>query len=434
MKSNFKKLAVVAGMAMAAGSMSAQAVITSVASPAQLVPLFYFNNTSGNAIDTTVRIFAPKSVGSDTVINLLGGSLVSATSLSAQSSGFNVSSNTKTVLHYFVLDQSSVEVVNGPITFTPDDESYYTASTINPGVLASGTPYYLVLTNQTAINGGAPVVQFGADAWITSTANTALNTLGTSTAIPVLGLADTVDTVAYPTPTNNVVEARSLTVATTGSVIASPINTGIRTGSTTAGLNFRVVDVPVFLASQPGVVSTADASAASPAVGTGYVNTLVAWSDRNVTQTGFGPTYSKNGLSGTLDGYDFDENGGSLGVFSFPKQLNIVALGYSTDRATPTAVNAIGILDKYTIDINAANNIGSAANDGFLKLTIDAVPVPAGASSQPGAYSSVVLFNVPVGNVTAPAVNTNTFTNLGFKTTKTAESIFALDNGFYSTN
>ena len=49
MKTNFKKLAILAGTtaAMAAGSMSAQAVITSVPAPAQLIPLFYYNSTAG---------------------------------------------------------------------------------------------------------------------------------------------------------------------------------------------------------------------------------------------------------------------------------------------------------------------------------------------------------------------------------------------------
>ena len=412
MKSNLKKLAIMAGVAMAAGSMSANAVITSVPAPAQLIPLFYYNNTNaatGN-IDTTVRVFAPKSVGADTVINLLGGSLVSATALSSTSPAFVTSVGDGIAyakIHYIVLDQNSVEVVDGSWKLTPDDEFYTEASDYS--ILTSGTPYYLVLVNETAFSGGNPTFQFGADAWINNISTPTSATLPAATAIPVLGMTDTADTTAYPTPTNNVIEDRGLTSATTGSVIASPIHTAIRTSSSTTGLKFRVVDVPVFST----CVGTPCAQ------GQGYTNTLVAWADSNVAQTGFA-TYSKNGLSGTLTGVDGDEGAGSLGTFSFPKQLNIVRLGYS---GTEFTTNVLGISDKYSVPLNSANSLGKAKNGGFLKLTIDAPAVPTGATA-PGAYSSVVLFNIPVGGI-------NEVTEVE---PDTATAIFALDTGFYTTN
>ena len=112
MKTNFKKLAILAGTtaAMAAGSMSAHAVITAVPAPAQLIPLFYYNNyLAANAVATTVRVTVPKSVGADTVINLLGAPIASSTTWNSTFAGVTTTSK----IHYYVMNANSKEVYDG---------------------------------------------------------------------------------------------------------------------------------------------------------------------------------------------------------------------------------------------------------------------------------------------------------------------------------
>lgn len=358
MKSNFKKLAVLAGAtaAMAAGSMSAQAVITSVPAPAQLIPLFYYNT----GVDTAVRIITPRSVGADTVIELLAGAPIGGIKPSTSWSANTIpsSSTGNSAIHRFFLNYKSAEVYNDQVSITADDELYWTASSV-ANYLSPGTPYYVVLTNQSAYLGGAPLFQFSASAWIENDnagiAGTQTGGLASVVNLPVLGLTDTADTTTYPTPSNNVIENYPTSA---GGAIASPIHTAIRTSSTITSFIYRVLDVPVH--------NTVF-----------HNNTLVAWADRNG---------GVNGLSGKLFAVDRNEVQVSLGTYSFPNQLNIVKLGYS-------ATNPLGITDSYAA-VQSIGNVGTAVNGGFLKLVGDSVPLPA-SNLTPGAYSSVVLFNVP---------------------------------------
>ena len=355
MKTNFKKLAILAGAtaAMAAGSMSAQAVITSVPAPAQLIPLFYYNT----GVDTSVRVIVPKSVGADTVINLLGAPIGANTSWSTAAAGVGAAP----AIHRFFLNYQSREVINDKVTLTPDDELYWNASSV--AGLAPGVPYYVILTNESAALGGTPTFTFAANAWIendnSDVVGTASATLASTVSLPVLGLADTADTTTYPTPTNNVIENYPTSA---GGPIASPIISGIRTSSTAPGLIYRVIDVPVH--------------------NNNHLNTLVAWADQNASSS------NVNGLSGKLYSLDRNEVQASLGTYSFPYQLNIVKLGY-------TATNPLGIIDTYAA-VQTIGNTGSAVNGGFLKLVGDADSLPAAAATlAPGAYSSVILFTIP---------------------------------------
>ena len=401
MKTNFKKLAILAGTtaAMAAGSMSAHAVITAVPAPAQLIPLFYYNNyLASNAVATTVRVTVPKSVGADTVINLLGAPIASSTTWNSTFAGVTTTSK----IHYYVMNANSKEVYDGSKSVTPDGETYFEAddSTFR-SVMNAGQPYYLILTNDSAVLGGTPTFQFAAEAWIEFDGATAGGAgLPATTSIPVLPLADTADTTTYPTPTNNVIE--NFTYAQ-GGPVAAPIHSGIRTSSTTSGLLYRVVDVPVF----------------DP---TTHNNTLVAWASSNASGTPAGG----NGLSGKLYSVDGSEVQQSLGVFSFPNQLNIVKITGTTPFA-----NSLGITDGYSQSITSgtAGTTGcsaaavaavtcTASASGFMKLVIDAVALPAASSTlAPGAYSAVILFNVPTGlssgdeDASAVAIDTGFFTN-----------------------
>ena len=397
MKTNFKKIAILAGAtaAMAAGSMSAHAVITSVPAPAQLIPLFYFNNTTANTVNTTVRITVPKSVGSDTVINLLGGTQAVGTSYS------NSIQTGIAKLHYYVMSVTSKEVYDGSISVTADDEYFLTptGTEFSNGGLISGTPYYLILTNETAVNGGAPTFSFAAEAWL-SIGTLSNAALPESTQIPVLGLADTADTTTYPTPTNNVIEQFS---SAQGGPVASPIISGIRLSTTTAGYPYRVVDVPFV-----GVNAIGQST-------NNYYNTLIAWNDRN-------------GMTGRLLSLSSDEAQQSLGSFSLPNQLNIVKLGTYNGASL---VNVLGITDSYATQISnigtagtncaaASSTTGCVNGNGFLKLIIDADTLPSGTLAA-GAYNAAIMFNIPAA-VTESIL------------TPEVDSLIAIDTGFFTSN
>lgn len=395
MKINFKKLALSAGVtaAMAAGSMSAHAVITAVPAPAQLVPLFYFNTKAG--WDTDVRITVPKAVGQDSVIALLSGQRSGINNIPVDTAWNTVGAGFKPVgiadwsyqdIHWYWMDNQSKEIVNGDFDVSPDDTVWLSAEEVARATnfvdTTDGQAGYLILGNGSAADGGAPEFLFAADAWVENQNGAA--GYPASFSIPVLGLADDVDTTTYPTPTNNLIQKYPTSA---GGPIASPIHTGIRTSSTDTTFQYRVVDLPIHNVEWQN-------------------NTLIAWNDRN-------------GLTGGLYGIGADEEYSSLGTFSLPNQLTIVNLGWKTPN---TADNTLGILNTCSgtcgakanaTQVTALRNIGASANGGFLKFVIDpvALPKPAAGTLSAGAYSSMIMFNVPgaiLGDEEAPNLGVDT--------------------------
>lgn len=395
MKINFKKLAMTAGVtaAMAAGSMSAHAVITAVPAPAQLVPLFYYNQigTRGNeqVWDTMVRVTVPKAVGADSVIALLAGqrnyidNIALDTSWNTPTGAFKpIVTDGETTLvneiHWYWLDNTSREITNGVFGVTPDDTVWLSARGVarSEGGANPGQAGYLILANASADNGGAPQFSFAAEAWVENNGRAAA-AYPDAISIPVLGLEDDVDTTSYPTPTNNLIQDFP---ASAGGPVASPIQTGIRTSSTYAPFKYRVVDLPILNTRH-------------------YNNTVVAWTDRNGA--------SGNGLSGRLYGIGPNEEYGSLGSVSMPLQLNIVQLGWKDSTNPPYGTSTLGLANTCSgtcgarassTQVAGLNNLGEAEAGGFLKFVIDEVALPtpaAGATLADGAYSSMIMFNVP---------------------------------------
>lgn len=380
MKTNFKTLALQAGIgaALAAGSMSASAVITAVPAPAQLIPLFYYSGSAsiGGAldVDTAVRVVVPKSVGADTVINIMRGDspLTPNTNWNSQQQFA-----TTNQIHYWVMDVNSAEIHNDKFTVTPDDEVYFYASdvlrdgitatgsnltAILPAGVGPGAPTYLILTNESATNGGAPNFMFAADAWLENDGQA--SSMASAVTIPVLGLADAADATSYPTPGNNVIEAYS---GSARGPIASPIHTGIRTSGTADVADLRVVEVPVFGDSVPGDSSN---------------NTIVAWTDANNTYSNI-KLYNVNSTEGQV----------SRGTTSLPNQLNFLEVNYNQGCASGTNLacdSSIGITDGYSVYLGDTN----LQNGGFVKMVIPAVTLPTDWT-EAGSYNSVVMFNIP---------------------------------------
>ena len=408
MNVKFKKLAMQAGItaALAGASLSAHAVITAVPAPAQLIPLFMHVASDDFAVDTEVRVIAPRAVGVDTVIDLLGGDTVGT-----QASWNGTQTGLSGKIHWFFMDVNSNEVVNSNFSVTPDDELYFSASTLGSGtavasvgLIPQGVPGYLIMTNESAYLGGAPTFSFSAEAWLANEGAVS-NGLPSSVVIPVLGMADTADTTTFPTPSNNVIE--NYAPAGAGGPIASPIHTGMRTSTTLPGANYRVFDIPMY----PVPVGTAPAG--------GYANVIVAWADRNYAAAIANPPTPeiKNGLSGRLFTLDSNEVQTSNGRLTLPNQLNIVPV---IPAANPGQLGPFASM--YTALLSNAT-FSALGNGGFLKFVADTVDLPVDWVDQ-GAYSSVVIFNVPVSLTSGVA-------DIGFADDN-AE--LAIDTGFFSTN
>ena len=390
MKTNFKTLALQAGVAaaLATGSLSATAAITAVPAPAQLIPLFFYNTTG---VDTGVRIVVPKSVGADTVIGILRGDSGLTPQTNWNSSQQFATTTTKQI-HYWVMDINSAEIHNDKFPVTPDDEVYFYASNVlQSGVFSingtalvgaavpEGEPTYLILTTESAVDGGNPDFLFEAQAWLENTGRA--SSMASAVTIPVLGLADAADSTDYPTPGNNVIEDYQ-----GAGPIASPIHTGIRTSGTSDVADFRVVDVPVHDNENSGDDSN---------------NTIVVWTDANDTYTNV-RQYNVNNAESQV----------SRGTISFPDQLNFLEVNAPFIAGT----SSIGLASGYSSVLGDTN----LANGGFVKLVIPAVALPADWAEQ-GAYNSVVIFNIPSIDGAASATNRDT-----------DASELAIDTGWFS--
>jgi len=229
MKTNFKKLALVAGVtaAMAGGSMSAHAVIQAAPGQAQLVPLFFWSSAPGGALNaranganTVVRVTVPKSLGSNTVVDLLnpgtsptgahedegdanlspvienptvyleGGNNnqpLNLNGLTITANAINATAFPNSFIHWYFLDVRSVHQADGKFPVSQDDAVVLSANCMgNSGAIPPGkypnvyadiagctssaipenVAGYLVLVNESARNGEAPLFGFSADAWL----------------------------------------------------------------------------------------------------------------------------------------------------------------------------------------------------------------------------------------------------------------------------
>lgn len=382
MKTNFKKLALVAGTTAAlAGSMSAHAVITGVPGEANLVPLFFFSTTTdamGGKKDTVVKFTIPRSVGGDTVIDLLTPNVASAQYEGDSNPVLNDVANpvaglskATSRLHWHFLDQQSNHRLNRSIDVSADDVQLINAST-TLGNAYDGFAGYLVVTTETASTGTkAADFAFAADAWLTVASAT---NVPAAVTIPVLPMTDGVDSTTYPTFANNVIEKVG---NSTKFPVASPLLSGIRTG-VVGGLPVRTVDIPL-----------ADRA--------NYSNVVVFWNDRN-------------GLSSAADELDSEENDCST-TFSLPQQLNIWNVATTNGGDAP----AIALADAYAksgavLSVFDPKGAGAVTNlcqtaaadetseGGFLKLWLQAPTAPTGAT---GAYASGFAFTIPVANAGA---------------------------------
>jgi len=447
MKANFKKLAASAAVAgaLAASSMSAHAVIQAVEGQAQLVPLFFHTAEGAN---TVVRVTVPKSVGLNTIIQMLnpgtsptgayesdgdadlspviinpydllqGGNnnqpLVSNGIAVGNAIDANLYPNS--FIHWYFLDTNSRHVVNGRFPVSQDDVVVLNANCLGtsgavptssgghvippigltPGneclilgersAIPANMAGYLVLVNESARNGGAPLFSFTADAWVTNLTgpnnpNTRAIAPG-AVSIPTLAMNDAADTTSFPTPDNQVIENQNLT-GTIFYPVASPLTTGIKTGVLDPNRVIATVEVPL-----------ADRRF--------YINQVIVWNDRN-------------GLLAQGEEVDQDENVCSFRA-NLPDQLNLIGVAnhayHSDDFVTQADVQSAFSVT-YANPANPKSVFGAASTgyndaadaawltdlcqsngrDGMMKMYVSKPAAPEGAT---GPYASMMAFTIPL--------------------------------------
>ena len=135
----------------------------------------------------------------------------------------------------------------------------------------------------------------------------------------------------------------------------------------------------------------------------------MVWSDRNNADSLNIPT---------LYAVDHNELAVSFPGVNLDNELNFVVVPASTDswNLIGGLEGAMGIDDSYSNIVSSASS--RTLTDGFLKLVMPAEALPVGAALEPGAYSSVVIFNIPVAaDILNPA---------------TDAPVNAIDTGFFT--
>jgi len=417
------KAAVVAGLG--ASSFGAQAALQAVPGEAQLVPLVFHNVQSRNYTpaawdtwDTAIRIEVPNSLGKDTVIQITAANSTPTSKPAVESIGQPATKDGIVKLHWYFLDMSSNHVIDGTVGLTLDDEGLWLASNYIPG----NTTGYVVIVNDSAVNGGPATDAFFADAFLVNDgAGDAgeVDALPATVSIPTYAMDDGVDTTTYPTPFNNVIESQQFTTAPKFPV-ASPIHSGIRTGASAFQGNIRLFDLAL-----------ADRGL--------FDNILVVWNDRN-------------GMTQQAVEFNDDEQSCSTTI-SLPQQLNIVYVpagypgansnsyfryrhnntlsGSSTGIAFVDSYKTSGANKDYTpvnfLCQTYASSGRHGLDSGFLKIYANEVPQKEAPTVNNGAYAAAAAFTIPVFNPPRTGTPGGQFSG----TTLTINTVLAKDRGFF---
>jgi hypothetical protein len=334
MKTNFKKLALAAGVTvgMAGVSIPAHAIMVGDPGEAALVPLAVHAN---GYLNTVVKITVPKSVGNDVISNFytaLNSSptngawnnpgseapgdanlVVGSPTLASNCSGA-AGATTNSCVHWYWLDETSVHRANGQIPVSQDDVAVFDWRAVSGGNFASQLGY-LVFVTEEANYGRAANFSFFTDAWLVVGAAANANV---KVSIPSLPMSDGADTTDEPTLSNNVVEYN-----TSGQLVvrASPLVTGMRTIWSDGRPNVYVFDLP--LANNYQV----------PGWNAGTI--AVVWNDRNAGWTG----QAQVGPWRDIPAFRFNNNEAKCsGRIPLPEEVNLIYIPRELAAGSPAIV------------------------------------------------------------------------------------------------
>lgn len=324
MKTNFKKLALAAGITAAMGGLSLPAHAIFVGDPgeAALIPYVTSVATSpGNYLNTVVKITVPKSVGNDIITNFYTAPNSSPTNGIWSTPGPEAPGDADLVaggtgscaggaspgfscIHWYYMSEKSVKITDGNFPVSQDDVAVFDWGAVSGGAY-EGRLGYLLFVTERANTGAAANFSFTADAWLVMGQSAQANT---KVSIPALPLADGPDTTERPTITNNVIE-----IGPNGglSLIASPLVSGNRTIWADGKSNTYVFDLPL-----ANNYNTAGLNAGTLAI---------VWNDRNAGELSLVNGKFVAGPWATIPAYRYNNNESKCsGVISLPDQLNQV--------------------------------------------------------------------------------------------------------------
>lgn len=340
MKTNFKKLALAAGITagMAGVSIPAHAIMVGDPGEAALVPLAVH---SPGFLNTVVKITVPKSVGNDIISNFYTApnssptngtkaapgpenpgvpGLVAGTGVNEPS--FAAAPQTS-FIHWYWLNVHSEHEVNSQFPVSQDDVAVFDWAAVDTGNVGLNRFGYLVFVTEMGNQGKAANFSFFTDAWLVVGNNAIVNT---KVSIPSLPMSDGPDgTTDSPTIANNVVE-----ISTTNELIvrASPLVTGNRTIWSDGKSNNYVFDLPL-----------ANSFGAAPGV-PGARTVSVVWNDRNAGHANpFQPVGPLTGKWASIPAFRFTNNEVKCsGKISLPDQLNVNIIGSTVAPPPPSRV------------------------------------------------------------------------------------------------
>lgn len=400
MKTNFKKLAMAAGVTTALAGMSIPAHAIFVGDPgeAALIPLAVH---SPNYLNTVVKITVPKSVGNDVISNFYtapnssptngtkapgspGSESPGAPALLAGTGVNEPSFNTapaSSFIHWYWLNAQSQHEVNGQFPVSQDDVAVFDWRAVDTGNVGLNRYGYLVFVTAAGDEGKAANFSFFTDAWLVIGNTPAANT---KVSIPAIPLSDGPDGKSdAPTLDNNVVE---LTTAGGLVVKVSPLVSGNRTIWSDGKPNNYVFDLP--LANSFGQAPGSSGSA----------TVAVVWNDRNAGWKNNDPAQGPAGPWRSIPAFRFTNNEVKCsGRISLPDQLNVTFIG--TSFAPPPPLRSPN-----TLAVPSAT--GSGALYEAWNKAFPPPPAPEGNSNrgselQPGVWDNITPDPDPYGGASA---------------------------------
>jgi hypothetical protein len=414
MKTNFKKLAVAAGVSTVLAGMSIPAHAIFVGDPgeAALVP---FAVHSPGYINTVVKITVPKSVGNDVISNFYtapnssptngqapnpklnpgseapgAAALTAGTGVTEPNLGFVKSTS---YIHWYWMNEQSVHEANASFPVTQDDVAVFDWAAVDAGGTFTNRLGYLVFVTETANSGAKADFSFFTDAWLVVGSTASANV---KVSIPSLPLSDGADTTAQPTLDNNVVEvdpAAGLVVR------VSPLVSGNRTIWSNGKPNFYVFDLPL----------------ANNWVGADTV--AVFWNDRNAGYTTTFPF--NNGPWASINAFRFTNNEVKCsGRVSLPDELNLIYIPHTATAGVAPTATGNAIIDQFLSNFGAIPNptpyVPGSQVAGVWSAFINPYQQPVSANVDGASYAAVAINNIctPVlndgaNNAPLPATNLN---------------------------
>ncbi|EGV19383.1 hypothetical protein [Thiocapsa marina] len=309
MSSNFKKLAIAAGVSagLAAVSVPSYAVIPGPAGEALLIPLVAHGGDVAGGSNTIIQVTIPGTVGFDSIPNDFTAPNTTPTNPGPTLFPVDADLVPGNAIHWYWFDKESVHRLNRMVPVTADDVVVIDWLQASGGSFA-GQEGYMVIGTEIARTGAAADFAMFGEAWFELYSDDTADRVGTLAQIPVLPMSDGVDG-AFDSPVSKADNVKYNSAGIPRAV--SPLISGMRTNRSDGILN----DTTVFN------LALSDRN---------FPSVHVVWLDVNLDDDG-------RGLG--VDVFDSDEFSCS-GSVDLPYELNVI---WIPEAFAATTANPFGI-------------------------------------------------------------------------------------------